>query len=508
MNETEDSPNDTNQVTSDSIFRVASVSKNFAMFSALLVENESKRQETHHELTLDTPVRLVLPEFRLPQSDWDNGGRDITLLMLASHTSGLPRESYVTPFHMITGVGKADAPTIGALWGNATPVQVLETAKNTNLMFAPGQRAAYSNTGISILASAVVAHHNRLTNSSLTWSNLAEKSIFAPLNMTHSFFGAIPDHLIPSIGVPGGPNFVDLIIGLGYDPAAGLWTSANDLSTYLYEIWLRPDPSIITLSQRRRTLRPTITLPDGIQQAGPALEIDLITVPISETTSKTYSSYGKSGDGGGFHAWIDTIPNLGYGIVVMSQHSGLANYSRIVPTLVRDSVHEILLPAFAEAVADRMEKRFGGWFAHGHDSGIIADEVPTSGYNSTTYARLEVVDQVLYLRELVVNGTSALEGLDRLDWAEGQLDGPKLWSTSEGVVLTPADGVAENEEFGPGTQAWRMMLPGLEVCDWFDFDGYTDNNGWPLSKVVLVEKDGSVELHYPPYDVVVSRKVV
>jgi CubicO group peptidase (beta-lactamase class C family) len=217
-------------------------------------------------------------------------------------------------------------------------------------------------------------------------------NIFEPLNMTNSFFGAIPGHLIPSVGVPGGPNFVDLVVGLGYDPAAGLWTSSNDISRYLYEIWLRPDPSMITVSQRQRTPKPTITLPDGIQQAGPALEIDLITVPVSNSTSKTYSSYGKSGDGGGFHAWIDMIPNLGYGIVVMSQHSGLENYSRIVPTLVRDSVHEILIPAFAGAIADTIERRFGGWFAHGHDSGIFAEEVATTGYNSTTYVKLEVVD--------------------------------------------------------------------------------------------------------------------
>ena len=47
--------------------------------------------------------------------------------------------------------------------------------------------------------------------------------ILAPLNMTHSFFGAIPDSLLPYIGVPGGPNWADLIVGLGYDPAAGMW---------------------------------------------------------------------------------------------------------------------------------------------------------------------------------------------------------------------------------------------------------------------------------------------
>ncbi|KAF2464394.1 beta-lactamase/transpeptidase-like protein [Lindgomyces ingoldianus] len=509
MNET--ASNRTKKVTSDSIFRVVSVSKNFATLSALVVENESKLQTAFPELTIDTPVRLVLPEFGLPEKDWLSGGRDITLLMLASHTSGLPRESYLTPFNMVTGSGKADAPTIGGLWASSTSAQLLESTRKTNLMFAPGQRAGYSNAGIAILASAVVSYYNNLHGSNLTWTQFAVQEILAPLNLTHSFFGTIPLELIPYIGIPGGPNFVDLIVGLGYDPAVGMWSSANDLTKYLHHIWLCPEPlPLITSAQRRRILRPTISLPDGKQQAGPGWEIDLITISSSSDVStslqsKTYASYGKSGDGGGFHAWIDVIPNLGYGIVVLSQHSGLPEYARIVPTSVRNSIHEFLIPAFAEVLTERMKDRFAGSYTDGRDGGAIPEETEGAGSNKTSYGRLEVKDQILYLRELTINGTSALEGLDRLGW-EGN-DGPRLWSTPEGVALTPAEGAGENEEFGPGAQVWRMILPGLEVCDWFDFDGYTDQNGWPLSKVVLIEGKGSAELHYPPYDIVLSRNI-
>lgn len=49
------------------------------------------------------------------------------------------------------------------------------------------------------------------------------EQILAPLNMTHSFFGRIPDSLLPDIGIPGAPNFADLTMGLGYDPVGGLW---------------------------------------------------------------------------------------------------------------------------------------------------------------------------------------------------------------------------------------------------------------------------------------------
>ncbi|KAJ4290250.1 hypothetical protein N0V90_010465 [Kalmusia sp. IMI 367209] len=142
MNETL-SYGDENEVTSDSIFRINSVSKSFAAFSALVIENLAKAKAGNAtvEFTLDTPVRLVLPQFRLPEKDWNDGGRDITLRMLSSHTSGLTREGYSTDFNMVAATGKADAETIGAKWAGATPESVLERAAKTNLMFAPGTRA-------------------------------------------------------------------------------------------------------------------------------------------------------------------------------------------------------------------------------------------------------------------------------------------------------------------------------------------------------------------------------
>lgn len=49
------------------------------------------------------------------------------------------------------------------------------------------------------------------------------REILPSLNMTHSFFGPIPEALTPYTGVPGGSNWADLVVGLGYDPAAGMW---------------------------------------------------------------------------------------------------------------------------------------------------------------------------------------------------------------------------------------------------------------------------------------------
>lgn len=141
MNETS-SYGPKNIITSDSVLRMNSISKNFAVFSAFVVENLAKaRSNVSSDFNLDTAVRKILPQFSLPEKDWSDGGRDITLKMLASHSSGLTREGYSTDFNMVLATGKADAETIGAKWAGATPDSVIEYAAKTNLMFPPGQRA-------------------------------------------------------------------------------------------------------------------------------------------------------------------------------------------------------------------------------------------------------------------------------------------------------------------------------------------------------------------------------
>ncbi|KAH9870223.1 hypothetical protein J1614_007146 [Plenodomus biglobosus] len=143
-NETDLDSEGDNFVTSDSIFRIISITKNLAMSSALVVENIFKSQSTSSSssLTLGTPIRFLLPDFRLPDEDWKDGGSEITLRMLASHTAGIPRESYSTGFNMVLSTGRADAATIGAEWAGLSVQDVIDGLATSNLMFAPGQRAA------------------------------------------------------------------------------------------------------------------------------------------------------------------------------------------------------------------------------------------------------------------------------------------------------------------------------------------------------------------------------
>jgi CubicO group peptidase (beta-lactamase class C family) len=87
------------------------------------------------------------------------------------------------------------------------------------------------------ITAAVARYYNDLTGTDLTWSELATKEILNPLNMTHSFFGALPQELLPHIGITGGENWADLLLGTGFDPAAGLWVRT---ATY-YVLYLSID---------------------------------------------------------------------------------------------------------------------------------------------------------------------------------------------------------------------------------------------------------------------------
>lgn len=221
-------------------------------------------------------------------------------------------------------------------------------------------------------------------------------------------------------------------------------------------------------------MKPVYSLPDGKQQVGPGWEISLRNANTSSNgtypATKTYSVYGKSGSGGGWRSWIDVVPNLGYGLVILSQTAGLSGYETLFPAGLYGEVHDLLIPAFAEALNAQVERMYGGVYVDGRDTGILADVIGGNGTNATTYARLEVEDQVLYMRELLVNGSSALESIDRLSWS-GDSVGTPYFSRPAGVVLEPAGGASENAQIGEGAQIYRMTAAGEELCNWYDYDG-------------------------------------
>jgi CubicO group peptidase (beta-lactamase class C family) len=144
-------------ITTSGVFNIASVSKQFTVFSILLLEKEGK-------LSLDDDIRKYIPEM-------PDFGKTITLRHLASHTSGLR-----SIFSLLVMAG----------WRLDDVITLEHALKFTNqqkeLNNAPGDELIYSNTGFILLAEVVA----RVSKKSFT--AYTKENIFEPLGMHHSFF--------------------------------------------------------------------------------------------------------------------------------------------------------------------------------------------------------------------------------------------------------------------------------------------------------------------------------
>lgn len=144
-------------ITPDSVFYLASVSKQFTAAAIILLAQEGK-------LSLDDDVHKYVPE--LPDY-----GATITLRHLAHHTSGL--RDYLT-LMQLAGLRWED------VHGDDELIDLVCRQKALN--FAPGDQHLYSNTGYLLLAEIV----RRVSGKSLR--QYAEQKIFKPLGMTSTHF--------------------------------------------------------------------------------------------------------------------------------------------------------------------------------------------------------------------------------------------------------------------------------------------------------------------------------
>jgi CubicO group peptidase (beta-lactamase class C family) len=142
-------------VTSKSLFHMASVTKTFVATAILqLVENA--------KIDLDSPLIRYLPYFRLN----DERYRAITIRQMLSHTSGIPDTvSY-----------NWDKPEYDA----GALERTVRGIADQKLVFAPGEKFAYSNTGYEILGDVIAKVSGE------SFEDYVQHNILTPLGMKDS----------------------------------------------------------------------------------------------------------------------------------------------------------------------------------------------------------------------------------------------------------------------------------------------------------------------------------
>jgi serine-type D-Ala-D-Ala carboxypeptidase/endopeptidase len=307
-------------LTGDTVFEIGSVGK---IFTALLLSDMVRR----HEVALADPVTKYLPPGdKLPQHD----GRQITMVDLATHTSGLPffPDTYPT-------LGDADTYTAKDLY---------DFLARYNLKREPGAEWEYSNIDYWLLGEAL-AHR-----AGVPVEELLTQRIFTPLKMS-STGAELTEQMRARLAqgydaaLDQAPPFYALSVYKTLGAAVGgVYSSANDLLNFVsVAVGVQASPLRPSMGAMTKTRRPI----DGKQQA-------LGWVAEHKGTDEFYLH-----DGGtwGYASAVALDPAKRTGVVVLSnQQNGVADIARHLlrpeiplepPSVARH--REISMPAVALA---------------------------------------------------------------------------------------------------------------------------------------------------------------
>lgn len=271
-------------VDADTVFEIGSVTK---VFTSLLLADAVRRGE----VALTDPVSKYLPpEVKVPE----RGGKKITLVDLATHTSGLPRMP--SNFH-------PNDPSNP--YADYTVAQLYEFLSSVELTRDIGSKYEYSNLGGGLLGHALARRAG--TN----YETLVRTRILEPLEMKNTAITlskSMKEHLTPGHDASLQPvaNWdIPTLAGAG-----ALRSSANDLLTFLAaNIGIEKSPLAPSMAAMIAVRRPT---------GNPNLEIAL---GWHIWTRDGHEIIWHNGGTGGYRTWIGFDPKSRTGVVVLSNTS-------------------------------------------------------------------------------------------------------------------------------------------------------------------------------------------
>jgi D-alanyl-D-alanine-carboxypeptidase/D-alanyl-D-alanine-endopeptidase len=271
-------------VDADTVFEIGSVTK---VFTSLLLANMVQRGE----VALTDPVSKYLPaDVKVPE----RGGKKITLVDLATHTSGLPRMP--NNFH---------PKDPGNPYADYTAAQLYEFLSTVQLTRDIGSQYDYSNLGGGLLGLALARR------AGTDYETLVRTRILQPLGMKSTAITlskAMKEHLTPGhdASLQQVPNWdIPTLAGAG-----ALRSTANDLLTFLAaNIGIEKSALAPSMATMLATRRPTGT---------PNLEIAL---GWHIWTRNGHEIVWHNGGTGGYRTWIGFDPKSRTGVVVLSNTS-------------------------------------------------------------------------------------------------------------------------------------------------------------------------------------------
>ncbi len=281
----------------DTVYRIGSITK---MFTAVMLEQLADAGKVH----LSDPVEKYFPEVNTVQGRFSNAP-PITLIQLATHTSGMDREPADAEKYVQGAVSDWQKTLIVAL-------------THTRFAFEPGTRFFYSNIGFATLGAAL----SRASGE--TYLEYVPKHIFEPLGMTHTSLELNPvilPHLSKGYQINGAKIDTDTPQrenenGRGYKvPNGAIYTTVGDLARFSsFLMGLGPD-SVLKAAVLQRNLSQLAVQANYQLSEGYVLGGTL-------TRRDNYTAFGHGGAVDGYQAGLYVNREASIALIVLSNALG------------------------------------------------------------------------------------------------------------------------------------------------------------------------------------------
>lgn len=280
------------QVDGDTLFEIGSVTK---VFTSLLLTDMARRGE----VALDDPVAKYLPAgTKVPE----RGGKQITLVDLATHTSGLPRlPTNMEPKDPNNPYADYDAARLYAFLASYPLPRDI------------GSKFEYSNLGVGLLG------HALSRRAGMDYATLVRTRITGPLHMESTVVTLTPA-LKARLATGYDPNLAPVSnwdMGV-LEGAGALRSTANDLLKLLAaELGYAQTPLKADMEAMLATRRGV-----GQPKAEQALGWQVLTFPQGEIVN-------HNGGTGGYRTYVAFDPKRRLGVVVLSNSESVVGVDDI-----------------------------------------------------------------------------------------------------------------------------------------------------------------------------------
>ena len=291
--------------TPETIFHMASISKQFTAYSIVLLARQGK-------LSLDDDIRKYLTWF-------PDLKEKITIRQLLHHTSGVRDQWQLLA---ISGTRLDDVITQDQI------IKIL--SKQQALNFTPGSQFNYSNSGFTMLAEIVKSVTGQ------TLRQFTDSAIFKPLGMinthVHDDYTEIVKNRSYSYDRIDSNHFANSTLSYSVAGATSLFTNINDMSKwimnfYYYKIGDKKD--IEQLTEK------------GKLNNGKEINYAL---GISVDNYKGWRTFSHGGADAGYRTFITAFPDLKMGFIVFSNlgdfNTGGKAYE-MADLFIKDTSHTI-----------------------------------------------------------------------------------------------------------------------------------------------------------------------